>query len=169
MAESYDAVIIGAGVIGASVGLELARRGRRTLNIDALPAAGYGSTSASAAIIRVYYSTRHGTALAYEGYHYWLHWAEHLGLPADTALAQYRETGAIVIKTDDNKNLAPVCAMMTGLGIPFEDWDAERLRRELPYYDLVRYDPPRRPGRSGVRRRGRASSRVRSCSRPAAT
>ena len=59
--ERFDAVIIGAGVIGAAVGLELARRGLRTLNLDALPAAGYGSTSASAAVIRVYYSTRHGT------------------------------------------------------------------------------------------------------------
>jgi sarcosine oxidase, subunit beta len=145
MAERYDAVIIGAGVIGAAVALELSRRGRRTLSIDALPAAGYGSTSGSAAIIRVYYSTRHGTALAYEGYHYWLHWAEHLGLPAGTELARYRETGAVVIKTDENHNLVPVCAMMTGLGIPFEDWDAARLRRELPYYDLVRYHPPRRP------------------------
>ena len=57
MAERFDAVIIGAGVIGAAVGLELARRGLRTLNVDALPAAGYGSTSASAAVIRVYYST----------------------------------------------------------------------------------------------------------------
>ena len=60
MAERYDAVIIGAGVIGAAVGLELARRGWRTLNVDALPAAGYGSTSASAAVIRVYYSTLDG-------------------------------------------------------------------------------------------------------------
>ena len=83
MAERYDAVIIGAGVIGAAIGLELARRGLRTLNLDALPAAGYGSTSGSAAVIRVYYSTLHGTALAYEGYHYWRHWAEHLGLPDD--------------------------------------------------------------------------------------
>lgn len=145
MQDRYDAVIIGAGVIGASIGLELARRGWRTLNVDALPAAGYGSTSASAAVIRVYYSTRHGTALAWEGYHYWLHWAEHLGLPADAVLARFRETGSVVIKTADNQELRPVCATMAELGIPFEDWDAATLARKLPYYDLSRYAPPRRP------------------------
>jgi sarcosine oxidase subunit beta len=48
----FDAVVIGAGVIGAAVGYELGRRGLRTLNVDKLPAAGYGSTSNSCAIVR---------------------------------------------------------------------------------------------------------------------
>ena len=168
MAERYDAVIVGAGVIGAAVALELARRGRRTLNLDALPAAGYGSTSASAAIIRVYYSTLDGIRLAWEGYHYWQDWAGHLGLPAGSELARYRETGAVVIKTQGNRGLAPVCALMQRLGIPYQDWDAARLRRELPYYDLQRFDPPRgrttRPSATAT-----ARSKAPCCSRPAAT
>ena len=49
MGKSYDAIIIGAGIIGAAVGLELSKQGRKTLNIDRLPAAGYGSTSNSCA------------------------------------------------------------------------------------------------------------------------
>jgi sarcosine oxidase, subunit beta len=145
MAETCDAVVIGAGVIGAAVGLELACRGLRTLNVDALPAAGYGSTSASAAIVRVYYSTLHGTALAYEGLHYWRRWADHLGLPPGGELARFDECGSIVVKTEDNRHLRPVCARMAELGIPFEDWDAARLRRELPFYDTRRFAPPRRP------------------------
>ena len=32
--ETYDAVIIGAGVIGSSIALEMARAGKRTLNVD---------------------------------------------------------------------------------------------------------------------------------------
>ena len=67
MSETYDAVIIGAGVIGAAVSYELAKKGWKTVNIDRNPTAGYGSTSASCAIIRVHYSTYDGTALAYEG------------------------------------------------------------------------------------------------------
>ena len=74
--------------------------------LDALPAAGYGSTSGSAAVIRVYYSTLHGTALAYEGYHYWRRWAEHLGLPDDGELARFHECGSVVIKTADNQRAA---------------------------------------------------------------
>lgn len=56
-------------MIGSAIGLELARSGRRTLNIDGLPAAGYGPTSNSCAIIRVHYSTLEGTALAYDGFY----------------------------------------------------------------------------------------------------
>ena len=124
----HDAVIIGAGIIGCAIALELARRGQRTLSLDALPAAGYGSTSASAAVIRVYYSTRLGTALAYEGYHYWQDWERHLGLPAGTPLARFVRAPSVVIKTAENQELRPVCALMRELGIPFEDWDAAALR-----------------------------------------
>jgi len=37
MSNQYDAIIIGAGVIGAATALELARAGWRTLSIDKLP------------------------------------------------------------------------------------------------------------------------------------
>ena len=50
--ERYDAIIIGAGVIGSAIAFELAKKGWRTLNVDKLPAAGYGSTSNSCAIVR---------------------------------------------------------------------------------------------------------------------
>ncbi|MEE3115154.1 MAG: FAD-dependent oxidoreductase, partial [Actinomycetota bacterium] len=42
---SYDAIIIGAGVIGGATAFELAKKGWKTLNVDKLPASGYGSTS----------------------------------------------------------------------------------------------------------------------------
>ena len=67
MAEKADAVIIGAGIIGAATAFELSKKGYRTLSVDMNPAAGYGPTSASCAIIRVHYSTLEGTAFAYEG------------------------------------------------------------------------------------------------------
>jgi sarcosine oxidase subunit beta len=37
MNRKADAIIIGAGVIGAAVAFELAKRGYKTLNIDKLP------------------------------------------------------------------------------------------------------------------------------------
>jgi glycine/D-amino acid oxidase-like deaminating enzyme len=63
MSARYDAIIIGAGIIGACTAFELAKRGWRTLNVDRLPAAGYGSTGSSCAIIRTHYSTLDGAAL----------------------------------------------------------------------------------------------------------
>ena len=63
MANDYDAIVIGAGIIGCCTGFELARRGFKTLNVDKLPAAGYGSTSNTCAIIRLHYSTPAGVAM----------------------------------------------------------------------------------------------------------
>ena len=40
MSKSYDAVIIGAGIIGAAIGYELSKRGKRTLNVEMLAGLG---------------------------------------------------------------------------------------------------------------------------------
>ncbi len=50
-----DVVIIGGGVMGASIALELSRHGRKVVVVDKGGAAGAGSTSASSAIIRFTY------------------------------------------------------------------------------------------------------------------
>ena len=57
MTKTYDAIIIGAGVIGACTAYEMAKAGMKTLSIDKKGAAGHGSTAGSCAIIRLYYST----------------------------------------------------------------------------------------------------------------
>ncbi|MTH95209.1 FAD-binding oxidoreductase [Roseibium sp. RKSG952] len=136
----YDAIIIGAGVIGCSVSYNLAKRGFRTLNVDALPAAGYGSTSSSCAVIRVYYSTLDATAMAYEGYHDWKDWAAYLGTP-DGELARFIETGTLVMKTPANGMLEHVVSNVSRLGIAWESWDAERIRTALPGYCLDSFHP----------------------------
>ena len=51
-ADSYDVVIIGAGIIGNSCALQLNRKGYCTLNVDKGPAAGSGSTSYSSGNLR---------------------------------------------------------------------------------------------------------------------
>ena len=52
MNEEFDAVVIGAGVIGCSVALELARKGLRTVAVDKLADAGAGSSGASELLLR---------------------------------------------------------------------------------------------------------------------
>ena len=91
MTRTADAIIIGAGVIGTNIALELNRKGIRSISIDSNPASGHGSTGASCAIIRVHYSTLDGTAFAYEGYHYWRDWADYLGVKDERGLAEFRE------------------------------------------------------------------------------
>ncbi|MEQ8356090.1 MAG: FAD-dependent oxidoreductase [Kiloniellaceae bacterium] len=149
MTETYDAVVIGAGVIGTAVGLELARSGRKTLNVDALPAAGYGPTSNSCAIIRVHYSTLDGTAMAYDGYFDWKDWPGYLGAQDKNTVderghAVFHHCGCLVMKTAQNGRLAPVLRHVEALAIPHEHWDAARIRQAVPGYDLKTFWPARR-------------------------
>src|ERR1700751_1151612 len=98
MSEEVDAIIIGAGVIGASIAFELSRRGYRTLNIDKLPASGYGPTSNSCAIVRAHYSSREGVAMAYEGFSYWRDWEQYVGVGDEAGTAKYVNSGTILLK-----------------------------------------------------------------------
>ena len=137
--NTYDAVIIGAGVIGCAIALDLARRGLSTLNVDRGPAPGHGSTSWSAAIIRPYYSTIDGTALAYEAHFAWQNWADYLGFSPDSAL-HYNECGCLVLEAADNRQLAGTRAV----GVPFTDVAANELPEWLPGADLRQFSPARR-------------------------
>ncbi|MFV1991363.1 MAG: FAD-dependent oxidoreductase, partial [Acidimicrobiales bacterium] len=95
MTERYDAIIIGTGIIGAATAFELAKLGYTTLNIDKLPAAGYGSTSNTCAIVRASYSTWDGVAMAYEGFSYWNDWENYIGVPDESGLAKYIACGTL--------------------------------------------------------------------------
>lgn len=143
-AATYDAVIIGAGIIGSAIAFELAKKGYHTLNVDRLPASGYGSTSASCAIIRFTYSTREGVAMAYEGSFYWKHWAEYLETSDERGLAQFHETGSINLP-DPTGRYERIVALFDELGVPYELWDQKRCLDRLPYLDMHSFWPPRRP------------------------
>jgi sarcosine oxidase subunit beta len=143
MTDQYDAIIIGSGIIGCAVAFELAKKGYKTLNIDKLAAAGYGSTSNSCGVIRVHYSTLDGTALAYESYYYWKKWAEYLELD-DVDLAEYRETGCLVFKTQNNEQLKSVMVHLDELGFKYQEWDAARIKEAMPIYDTTMFFPPKR-------------------------
>jgi sarcosine oxidase subunit beta len=148
MKTDYDIIIIGAGIIGACTAFELAKRGYKTLNIDKQPAAGYGSTANTCAVIRTHYSTRQGTALAYEKIFYWRNWAEFIECEDELGLAQYRETGIVSIKKDDADN-DKFRKHHKALGIPCEDWDPATLMERMPYLDLRSFWPPKRPDDEG--------------------
>lgn len=141
MTETADALIIGAGVIGAAVAFEMAKSGYKTLTIDRNAQAGHGSTAGSCAIIRMHYSTLDGTAFAWEGYHYWRDWADYLGLPSGIPLAQFREVGCLVMKTEANGFLKKHIENSSVLNCPHEEWSADDITRNLPIYSLDSYAP----------------------------
>ena len=143
MTEKADAIIIGAGVIGAATAFEMAKKGIKTLSIDKNPAAGYGPTAASCAIIRVHYSTFEGTVFAYEGYFYWRDWSDYLGIGDERGLAEFRENGCLVMQTSHNGFLNKHIANCNELNIPYEVWDGAKIKEVLPIFDLNGYGPPK--------------------------
>ena len=147
MSKSYDAIIIGAGIIGCATSLALGRKGWKVLNLDRLPAAGYGSTSGSCAIIRPYYSTLDGSAMAYESHFYWDNWAEYLG-GADVderGLIVYHNVGALVMKTELNDYLRSAREFMDQLDSPYSEFSPEQIKEKLPVWNTESFFPVKRP------------------------
>lgn len=138
-----DAIIIGAGVIGAATAFELSTRGYSTLNIDKLPAAGYGPTSNSCSIVRAHYSSREGVAMAYEGFFYWQDWERYLGVRDEAGFARYMQSGTVLLGSATGHH-EKVLAHYRELGVEFERWDNAELRRRLPIYDTSAFWPPKR-------------------------
>ncbi|HET7310453.1 MAG TPA: FAD-dependent oxidoreductase [Mycobacteriales bacterium] len=137
-----DAVVIGAGVIGCAVALELARAGRDVVVVDRAPGPGQGSTSASSAVIRFNYSTWEGVALSWESKHCWEQWRDHLEARADEVLATFHRTGFLMLDVPviDHKHTAE---LFDRARIPYEIWDAATLRSRLPQLDNARHWPPK--------------------------
>ena len=145
MSQQYDAIIIGAGVIGTAIAFELAKQGKKTLNVDALPASGYGSTSGSCAIIRPYYSTFHSCAIAHESHFYWRDWDDYLGVEDELGNVKYHNTGILVAKTDNNDNMVPTLTILEQVGAPFEHLTTDEMKVKLPIINTDSFHPARRP------------------------
>lgn len=142
MKHTSDVVVIGAGVLGSSIALELSRTGRDVLVIDKARGVGHGSTSASSAMVRFNYSTWSGIAAAWESLQCWLDWSGHLAASVGPDLAAFTRIGALVIDRgpESSKGYTP---LFDRAGIPWERWDAETIRARLPYLETGSFYPPK--------------------------
>jgi sarcosine oxidase, subunit beta len=138
-----DVIVIGSGVIGASVAHELARDGLSVAVVDRAAGPGQGSTSASSAVIRFNYSTWTGVIAAWEAKHVWEEWAAHLDAASHEPLARFHRTGGLSFDSP-NQDRRKVLALFDRADVPYEEWDAETIRKNLPHLDLGRHYPPKR-------------------------
>ncbi|WP_037311844.1 NAD(P)/FAD-dependent oxidoreductase [Amycolatopsis orientalis] len=139
---SADVVVIGAGVIGSSIALELARVGHQVIVLDRAPGAGQGSTSASSAIVRFNFSTTAGVATAWEAHFGWLDWAGHLGHDVGD-LAMFRKSGLVMLDVEAAPRTSWL-PLFDEIGVPYEEWDSATLAERVPGIDAGRYWPPKR-------------------------
>ena len=142
--QRYDAVIVGAGIIGTAVAFELAKKGYRTLNVDKLPTSGYGSTSNSCAIVRAHYSTYDGVAMAYEGFGYWKDWSGYLDSDDERGHALYMQSGTVLfmLKGGHHEKVLP---LFDQVGVPYEVWDNATMAERVPFFEHGTHGDPTRP------------------------
>lgn len=143
MSDRSDAIVIGAGVIGSSVALELARGGRSVTVVDKGPAAGAGSTSASSAMIRFSYSTVPAVLTAWESAASWEHWEQHLGAVDPDGMARFVRTGNLIFDVP-GFDASRIAGLWDEVGISYQRLSSADLHRRWPDLDIGSYFPPKR-------------------------
>ena len=135
------AIVIGAGVIGCSIAFEMAAKGYEVISIDKAQGPGQGSTSASSAVVRFNYSTFDAVALAWESFHCWKNWPEHLGKKQER-YSKMIDVGVVMLD-------APVISgektsqLFDAVGIPYEIWKSTDLSKNVSGIDVGKYWPPK--------------------------
>src|SRR3712207_6547561 len=79
LAGAYDAIVIGAGVMGASIAFHLARAGLHNTLVLERRSVCSGNTRKSGALVRMHYSNRPEASLAAASLPYFLNWQEMVG------------------------------------------------------------------------------------------
>src|ERR1700712_3968143 len=137
-------LVIGAGVIGTGVALDLARAGHRVTVLDQASAPGHGSTGASSAIVRYHYRHRDEAVVAWEAGLRWKSWERYLGARDPTGMARFRPTGLLVLPGRE-LDMAEALEHMQALGIAVEPLAAAQLRARFPALDPAVLGPPTLP------------------------
>jgi len=136
------AIVIGAGVIGCSIAFEMAAKGYEVIAVDKAQGPGQGSTSASSAVVRFNYSTFDAVALAWESFHCWKNWPEHLGGKHER-YSKMIDVGVVMLD-------APVISgektsqLFDAVGIPYEVWNSTDLSKNVNGIDVGKYWPPKK-------------------------
>jgi glycine/D-amino acid oxidase-like deaminating enzyme len=143
-------VVIGAGVIGSSIALQLKRLGHDVTVVERNSAAGMGSTSASSAVVRFNYSTFDAVALSWESYFLWKEFKElidgtnsYSSKPLNNSQEHYahlEDRGYVMLDVPVLSN-DKTMALFDRAGIPYEIWDSNTLKTRMVGIDAGRYWP----------------------------
>ena len=113
MAKTVDVVIIGAGVMGASIAFNLARRGISNVAVLEKNFIAAGATGKSSACVRQHYSTEVGARMVMRSLEIFQNFSEIVGGPAG-----FVKTGYLMgVGERDHQALKKVIAMQQAVGI----------------------------------------------------
>ncbi len=125
----YDAVIVGAGIIGMATAYHIKRQSPQdsVLVIDKLSAAGQGNTAKSAAMFRCFFNSRTNLTLVNTTVEFFKHVQNQLG--KDLRLTW---TGYLWLFSEDRyKTMEPILKQMASEGLKCDLYEAEDLAEKL--------------------------------------
>lgn len=127
MSQTADIVIAGAGIIGMSIAVQLARRSKlRVIVVDKGDGPGEGSTGASSAVCRFKYTRPETVALARDGIGAYRRWSDFLRIPEPAAT--FRPDGVVWLNGGSETEVARLAA----LGVRAECVDDAALQDRFP-------------------------------------
>ena len=131
MAATSDAIIIGAGIHGASLAFHLARRGMRPTIIERGTFAA-GATGRSSGLVRMHYDLESDARLAWASFRYFRDWPEIVG--GDCG---FTRTGFLqLVRPAFHERLRANIEMHQRIGIPSLLVHADDLRRLAPAIEV---------------------------------
>jgi sarcosine oxidase subunit beta len=142
----YDFIVIGAGVIGASVAFHLSKLGARNVLVVEQSQIGGGTTAHSSGILRTHYSVPENVQLAQESWAVFNDFAGYLG--DDEASAGLVKCGYLIVAPEGDKHdaLAATVAAQQARNIEVRLLDRQEGEALLPIADLhdaalIAYEP----------------------------
>jgi sarcosine oxidase, subunit beta len=125
--QSYDAIIIGGGIMGCSTALELARRGMRVALLEK-EQIGAGATGRSSAIIRQHYSNELTARMALHSLRVFQNFDEAVG-----GVCGFKATGFVaLVRAQDQPGLEANIAMQRSVGIQTQLISSADLQALMP-------------------------------------
>ncbi|MDD2921538.1 MAG: FAD-binding oxidoreductase [Anaerolineales bacterium] len=129
MTKNFDAIVIGAGVIGASIAFHLAERGLKPLLIERKQI-GFGATGSSSGLVRMHYDLEVESRLAWASFQYFHNWKERVG-----GECGFRRTGFLHIEPAGHETqLRANVEMHKRIGIPTEVISGDDVKRLAPSF-----------------------------------
>ena len=141
MPETYDAIIIGGGIHGASLAFHLSKRGIKNIVLEKNFLAA-GATGKSSGLVRMHYDSELESRLAWESFQYFINWKEMVG--GDCG---FTRTGFLQLVGEEyQKQMLANISMHQKIGIPAFTVDANDVKRLAPSFytedlHLASYEP----------------------------
>ena len=140
--NTADIVILGAGVMGASIAFHLAKRRSGKIIVLDKDHVGRGGSGRSSALVRMHYSYPPEVQLALISLHMFQNWQEVVGEPGD-----FRKTGFVrIVHPNETERLKQNVEMQRSLGVNVELITRQQVKELEPDWivdeiELAAYEP----------------------------